>query len=344
MNIKLLATSFSMLFAALGAEINYDIQDIGTIQTCSSTAIDLNNNGQILGWYNIDGTNDGKYFFLRENDGSFYTLPATVSMNVNWRFLTEDGKVYGTNDGNKNFAVLFMWDKDNGAVKLGNLPGKEVMGVNSKGEVLIKSISEIQDGKSVTFPVTWHNGVVRKLGGLKGNLGIESEQSYGVSINNSGDVVGESLVNLIYKNNQYKKLPHVTLWKNGKAEDLHYSLPKSEESQALAINDRGDVLINIKNQKFIVKIGGSYTNVGSRPQKITNNGDSYCDILVLTETTTPLAYIGSLTEQVQANTKSPWASVTKIVKVNDKGEIIAQGKTIYGEDHAMILKPVFKSE
>lgn len=326
----------------LAAEIEYEIHDIGTLQSSSSIAVDLNNSGQILGWYNIDGTNNGKYFFLRDDRGCFHTIPSIyASSYVNWKFLTDDGKVYGTNDDNTNSSVLFMWDKYNGVVKLGNLPGPDVMGVNNKGEVLIKSVVEIRDGKSVSVPAIWQNGVLKKLSRLKGNLGIESEQSYGLSINNNGDVVGESLAIIVYKNNEYKTLTHATLWKNGKVEDLHYLLPKTEQSRAISINDRGDILINAgvstHDQKYILKASGGSIQVGVWPQKINNNclynGDS------IFKDSSTIESIWGLTRRVQYDAESLWATVTKIVKVNDKGEIIAQGKTIYGEDHAMILTP-----
>lgn len=54
---------------------NYEIQDIGTLQTHSSKAIAINDNGQILGWYNVDGTQNGKKFFIRDKDGILHDLP-----------------------------------------------------------------------------------------------------------------------------------------------------------------------------------------------------------------------------------------------------------------------------
>ena len=38
------------------------------------------------------------------------------------------------------------------------------------------------------------------------------------------------------------------------------------------------------------------------------------------------------------NTK--WLSVDSLVDVNSSGEVIARGTTIYGESHAMLLRPV----
>lgn len=68
--------------STLGA-IEYDIQDIGTLQTHSSQAIAINSQGQILGWYNIDGTPAGKRFFVRDPNGSYHGLPSKEN-GVGW--------------------------------------------------------------------------------------------------------------------------------------------------------------------------------------------------------------------------------------------------------------------
>ncbi len=40
---------------------------------------------------------------------------------------------------------------------------------------------------------------------------------------------------------------------------------------------------------------------------------------------------------------SPWLSVVRFIHVNDSGEVVAEGKTIYGEKHAMFLTPAVSS-
>ena len=207
----------------LSAEIEYDIQDIGTLQTRSSQAIALNNNGQILGLYNIEKTDAGKKFFVRNKDGVFYELPGkepASGLAMDWQYLTDEGKAYGTLEVNASTRALCVWDQKNGMVKLGNLPGKEISAINNTGQVLIKSVVENENGKSIQRPVIWHNGQTTKLKGLGFDLGIESEESYGYSMNNKGEVVGQSLVSLSYKNDLYKKV-HAVKWINGQPIDLH---------------------------------------------------------------------------------------------------------------------------
>ncbi len=202
-------TVFSLIAISsfLVAEIEYDIQDIGTLQTHSSQAIAINNKGQILGWYNVDGSANGKHFFVRERDGEFHEIPSKTSdagLSINWRFLVDNGKAYGTFAVNKATTALCMWDRINGFRKLGILPGSDVVAINNSGQVLIKSITENEDGKSTQRPAIWENGKTTKLQGLQGDVGIESDESCGLDMNNRGEVVGYSVAYLSYKNNIYK--------------------------------------------------------------------------------------------------------------------------------------------
>ena len=46
----------------------------------------------------------------------------------------------------------------------------------------------------------------------------------------------------MYKNNKYTQ-DHAALWQNGHVIDLHNKIPKSNTSEAFAINDVGDILV-----------------------------------------------------------------------------------------------------
>src|ERR1700733_14032271 len=282
--------SILVISGFLSAEIEYEVHDIGTLQTHSSQAIALNNQGQILGWYNINGSKEGKHFFVRDKDGTFNEITEDFAMiyenipqhlhsvRVDWRYLTDAGKVYGTFTLPNTNPVLFMWDHPNGIVKLGRLPGKEVSAINNAGQVLIKTVEENENVKIVRRPVIWQNGQVTKLRGLGGNLGIESEESYGFDINNNGEVVGQSLVSLSYKNEIYKQV-HATKWVNGQAIDLHNNVPKSNKTQAIAINDLGEVLIYVGETKeylpkYLLKSNGGITQFSYDLNKL-NNGFVY---------------------------------------------------------------------
>lgn len=333
---------FTASSSFLAAEIEYDIQDIGTLQTRSSQAIALNNEGAILGWYNIDGSKEGKHFFVRDRAGSFHEIPNKengVGWEIDWRYLTDDGKAYGTFDGNDNFSVLYRWDQHNGAVKLGNLPAKEISAINNNGQVLIQSVVENENGKLVRRPIIWTNGAITKLNGLEGNIGIASEESYGFDMNNNGEVIGQSIVYLNYKNNLYKQT-HATKWVNGKAIDLHKTLPKTDSSTAIALNDLGEVLI--KNSEdgstYCIDKNGNFRKVANYLTKINNIGYIYYEGEIVDKENNFITATTFLNPKIQQN-DTIWSKIIHIIKVNDSGEIISKAKTIYGEQHAMFLIP-----
>ncbi len=320
----------------LSAEIEYEIHDIGTLQTRESNAIDLNNQGQILGWYNIDGTNAGKHFFVRNRDGSFFDLPSkenSVEWDINWRYLTDNGEAYGTFDDNANFAVLYMWDQKNGVVKLGNLPGKEISAINNSGQVLINSIQE-NEGKSIRRPIIWQNGQITKLKGCGGDLGIESEESYGFDMNNKGEVIGQSLVNLSYKNKLYTQI-HAVKWVGDKVVDMHNEVPKEPNSYGFAINDHGDVLIT----NYLIRKDGQSINLNGKLKK-TDTNYLYTKNRVVDRNGIVITNIQKLSYKNSCDQKSIWWALGLIINVNDNGDIIANGRTIWGEEHALLLTPI----
>lgn len=226
--------------------------------------------------YGIEGTSyKDIYYFVRDREGNFKILPKMYneSYQICWEFLTNNGKVYGRSH-NPNFRMLFMWDEENGLVHLGDLP-TVIRAVNDLGQVLIESGYENENGKLIRRPIIWQNGKITKLYGLCDELGIESEESYGYDMNNKGDVVGRSLVNIIYKNKVCKKEFHAVKWSNGQAIDLHS--PKAGESAASVVNDLGDFMINKFFNEDIKLNNIGYLCRGSIIFHI--NGDSYMTIL-----------------------------------------------------------------
>lgn len=332
-------TIFSLLTisACLTAEIEYYIHDIGTLQTKESQAIAINNRSQILGWYNVDGSKEGKHFFVRDKNGTFHELQNTCN-EINWRYLTDDGKAYGTFDGNANYAVLFMWDQCNGIANLGNLPGKEISAINNSGQVLLKSVVVNDCGRSLKRPAIWENGQITTLHGLGGDLGIESEESYGLDMNNQGEVVGQSLVSLSYKNEIYKQT-HAVKWVNGEAIDLHKEVPKTDSSRAIAINDRGDVIIN----GYLIQEGGQSVPMRHSSDKAADMNYFYTKLYIIDRCNNEITSGYAASNKMYYDADSIWMSFKEIISVNNSGEVIGKATTIYGENHAILLSPVCKN-
>ena len=335
--------------------VEYEIRDIGTLQTRESKAIAINNQGQILGEYNIDGSEQGKHFFVRDRDGTFHEidesiiykeipqeLKKTARIGIKWRFLADDGKAYGTFDNRFSFDLI-MWDQKNGAVNLGKLPGSDVKAINNRGQVLISSvITTNSEGKQMRNPVIWENGQITKLPGLEGNVGIESDESYGLDMNNNGDVVGQSAVFLNYKNSIYKQI-HAVIWANGQVKDLHHFIPKTAKSKAISVNNKGDVLIerdsnSSDSMKYILEKDGACMSIHfSTVEKLNDSKLAYTRDWLCKQSTL-IFWTADFNKKIP--NESIWLSVFEIVHVNEKNEILAQATTIYGEQHAVLLTPV----
>jgi hypothetical protein len=192
------------------------------------------------------------------------------------------------------------------------------------------------EGKQRRNPVIWENGKITKLRGLEGDLGIESEESYGYDMNNNGDVVGQSVVYLSYKNDLYKQV-HATMWIDGQPIDLHNKMTKNLETIATAITDHREVLI----EGMILYRDGSLLNVGygAYCSKMTSKYICYRNYGVFDVLDRCMVHTGNISYQISNKINSIWMQCIEICSINDKGEVIAQGKTIYGEKHAMLLTP-----
>lgn len=339
---KLLSlASFALIaFAGNLIAIDYEVNDIGTLQTHSSHPIAINDKGQILGWYDLDGS--GQRFFLRDPDGTFREIEKHPSnWNIDWKYLTNTGKVYGTFNGVGPHGCLLAWDSTGGICNLGNLPGREIRAINDMGQVLIEYVAGSDPtGKAIQYPVIWQNGVITKLRGLVGNLGLESEMSYGFDMNNNGDVVGQSVVQLVYKNKIYKQ-SHAVLWKNGQAIDLHNNVPKAANSSAKAITDGGSImvnghclnndLLNFLSYQLPGDLKSSSKHFYNRNSVFDENGNHTSDLC-------------SLVNIVLYDYDCIWLTINEIVGVNENNEIVAVGTTVWGEQHAILISPIDASE
>lgn len=189
-----------------------------------------------------------------------------------------------------------------------------------------------------------------------GDLGVMAEESYGLDMNNKAEVVGHSLAYLVYKNDIYKQV-HAVKWVNGQAIDLHNEVPKSVKTSAIAINDLSDVLIHVGETKeylpkYLICNDKKVTDFSYNLNKINNIGYVYNldynygqpvaqgHSVVYDRNSHMICISKSIQDQIQNESNSIWMKIIKFLQVNTKGEIIAQGETIYGEQHAMLLTPV----
>lgn len=155
-------------------------------------------------------------------------------------------------------------------------------------------------------------------------------------MNNNGDVVGKSVVYVNYKNNLYKQV-HAAKWVNGQVIDLHREVPKAPSTSATAINDLGDVVIG----SYLIRYNGEkkeyhfYTNTKPTATKYFRS---------VNHTTIYLDSNGELTNLADCKGLQDydciWMNLNIISDMNDNGDAVGFGTTIYGETHAILMTPI----
>lgn len=206
------------------AAVMYSVTNIGTLGGEFSTAYDINDNGQVVG-YAATSTSGGRAF-LWDSTSGIRNLDPNGIYDSSAYSINNNGFVVGsTLKGGYNGGTAFLWDSVNGLQNLGTLPGdsfSNANAINDFGQVVGRSL----DSSNRMQAFLWDsvNGI-QSLGTLDGYEG-----STALDINNDGEVVG------------YAFIPsrRAVLWDSTKGiQDLD---PEGVYSDAQSINDAGTVV------------------------------------------------------------------------------------------------------
>lgn len=334
-----LISVMACLTTGLAATPPSAIEEVGTLNTYASRPIAINNQGELLMAYRLD-KQSREQFLVRDRFGNVSEIPHLVvnGGRVVWEHLTNISTVYGIAKEDRG-AHLFRWHQDEGVVDLGLLPSDQVVGINDRGQVLIRQVTSKVNGESTWLPVIWEDGEITTLECLTGNTGMSSQAAYGLAINNNGDVVGTCNVISVHKNSRYSQW-HATKWTNGHPEDLHYALPKTDHSEAIAISDEGEVILrdNDRYSPGDYLLGEDLTKLSNRCCTTTPDLTySYDKANVYDQRGDRVISTAEASASMRADTDSIWLRVEQIKAVNDLGEVAVVARTIYGEQHALLL-------
>jgi probable HAF family extracellular repeat protein len=219
------------------------MQDLGTLGGPDSTAVVVNDSGEIAGqsFINFSANPSGvptvdPFFWENGEMVDIGTLGGTFGF-ANW--MNNRGQVVGTSNLAGDLAHhAFLWDKEQGLKDLGTLEGYSTASIaywiNDAGEIVGESDSLNASGTlTASRPVLWKDGVMTDLGTVAGDT-----CSAALSINSRGQIVGFGSADCDHED-------HGFLSENGgPIIDLNALVIADSDValiEAIFVNDRGEI-------------------------------------------------------------------------------------------------------
>ena len=310
---------------------DHSIRDLGTFGGTGSGAYSVNSRGQVVGVAaNTTGENPDFAQFISID------FPSATQVRA------------------------FRWQ--NGSMQdLGTLGGNDASAttVNERGQIVGVSYTNTTPNETTNVPTMhpflWENGSMRDLGSLGGTLAMPGSFTFlgGTRVlNDAGEVAGTSML-------PGDEVLHACIWSNGRITDL--GTLGGRTSEALAINNKGQVVgrarlsdTPVVRHPFLWERGrmidlgmvapcingtafGSNNNrqiVGTLSSCTGDPSDITFETAFYVEAGQPMADLNALiTPPSDIHLTDGW-------NVNDRGEILANGKLPDGSERAVLLVPI----
>lgn len=170
------------LAASATSTMRYSITDLGTLGGFSSVALDINNNGQVVGSADVPG---GRRHAYRWENGVMTDLG---TMGIDTQFeawgINNLGQVVGIATNTGDIAGAFFWEDGEMSIIGEAIMPKSAFAINDAGQIVGTAIFPPPDVGQRAF--LFENDVLTDLGTLGGSVSI----AWG--INASGQIAGES--------------------------------------------------------------------------------------------------------------------------------------------------------
>jgi probable HAF family extracellular repeat protein len=307
---------------------NGKLADLGTFGGRESTALALNERGQVVGWADSKGA---RHAFLWQGGKmrDLGTLPAARSRVSQGYAINDRGQVAGDTAGRVGFAPpsghAFVWQSGRMS-DLGTLGGawSEVADINEAGQVVGNSAFRGELARAYL----WERGRMTDLGAFDGR------QSYAWAVNERGQVVGSS---------EYDEEGnfHAVLWEDGTLRDL--GTLGGPYSSARAVNERGQIVGSAEyssdsdshaflwqegTMRDLGTLGGSSSNavaVNERGQVVGNSDNRKGAEHAFLWQDGGMRDLGTL-----------GGSWSRAVGINERGQVIGTSETRTGGRHAFL--------
>ncbi len=313
------------------AAVMYSVTDIGTLGGSGSRAIDINDNGQVVG--TSSDSNYNSQAFLWDSTSGIRSLDPNGIGSSSANKINNNGQVVGS----KN-SRAFLWDSVNGLQNLATLPNDSFStanAINDKGQV----VGSLQNSSgSQTFLWDSVNGL-QNLGTLNGYDGTSPRD-----INNNGEVVGFASYNP-------NRSLRAVLWDSSKGIQDLGGLSRFNTNLANSINDTGTVVGSssitdrISNAflwdstKGIQNLGTLDGDIGSSARDINNLGQV---VGITSFNRRPVLWENGIITDLNTliDPSSGWR-LQSAVAINNKGQIVGEGiLNNQGSARAFLLTPL----
>ena len=183
--LSTLALAYFCSTAQEAKAATFSLLELGTLGGTTSVAVDLNNNGQVVGWSYLSGGPESAaspHPTVWQAGVAPIDLSSSGQPTGNGITINALGQVGGLSFGNTPHATVWT---GTAAVNLGTFGGRfsSANGINNQGQVVGVS----QNASGVNRAFSWSNGSLMELSSLPGT---NSSQAFG--INSQGQIVGRN--------------------------------------------------------------------------------------------------------------------------------------------------------
>ena len=227
----------------------YELIELTTLNGEYSSAMAINNAGQVVGCSKIDNKN---HAFIWHQDTGIRDLgtlggPESFAWDIN-----EKWQVVGHSDTTNGPRHAFLWDPNTGMIDLGTPGGamSEALAINNKGQIV--GSAQTKDGQSHAF--LWEAST-----GMIDIVGPNGQSSIANGINDSGTVAG-------YIFDPNKNNYDAFIWKKDTGL-TRLNIP-AIESYAGKINEKGQFVGYLKTQKLLFVPAKEYSFVRTNSGRI----------------------------------------------------------------------------
>ena len=307
-----------------GADVKYQVVDLGTLGGDSSSANDINASGHVVGTSTLNNGNSHAFIWYNGLMQDLGTLGGNTSEA---RAINDNGQIVGSSSLAGNVTTHAFKYSNSQMQNLGSLGGDSyAQGINNSGKIVGYSANSV----GVNYAFLYSGGSIQ-------NLNINC---YARDINDSADIVG-----YYYLSNDISD-PHSFLYTRGL---IRFIDPPDVQSYGICINNKGQISGVYSDGYYIHPYfyNGSFVDLGTLGGNygygfgINYNGD----IVGHSQTVDgdDHAFIYSNGEMKDLNDilldNLGW-TLTQANGINDGGQIVGYGINPSGQQHAFLLNPV----